>query len=185
MLLASVLFLTGIWHEADHHRRAWRSSRPAMGRHHGGPRRTTGQPLRPRTGGAVGALLFALGRRLVGHAPDRRTPLRAADFLPGMMIGGVGVGLMIPSLTGAVASTLAPARLATGIAVQTTGRQIGSALGFAILVAVLGTPHTAGDFKGGLGVHDRREPAGRGDADRDRRARAGERPNPVRARQCG
>jgi hypothetical protein len=54
---------------------------------------------------------------------------------------------MIPSLTGAVASTLAPARLATGIAVQTTGRQIGSALGFAILVAVLGTPRTAGDFK--------------------------------------
>jgi hypothetical protein len=64
-----------------------------------------------------------------------------------MMIGGVGVGLMIPSLTGAVAATLAPARLATGIAVQTTGRQIGSALGFAILVAVLGTPHTAGDFE--------------------------------------
>ncbi len=30
---------------------------------------------------------------------------------------------------------------------QTTGRQIGSALGFAILVAVLGTPRTAGDFK--------------------------------------
>ena len=90
-----------------------------------------------------------------------------------MMIGGVGVGLMIPSLTGAVASTLAPARLATGIAVQTTGRQIGSALGFAILVAVLGTPHTAGDFNGRLGVHDRREPARRGDADRNRRARVG------------
>jgi hypothetical protein len=31
--------------------------------------------------------------------------------------------------------------------VQTTGRQIGSALGFAILVAVLGTPHSAGDFR--------------------------------------
>jgi hypothetical protein len=45
-----------------------------------------------------------------------------------------------------VAATLAPERLATGIAVQTTGRQIGSALGFAITVAVLGSPQTAGDF---------------------------------------
>ena len=65
-----------------------------------------------------------------------------------MMIGGVGVGLMIPSLTGAVASTLAPERLATGIAVQTTGRQIGSALGFGDpRRGALRTPHTAGDFK--------------------------------------
>jgi hypothetical protein len=31
--------------------------------------------------------------------------------------------------------------------VQTTGRQLGSALGFAILIAVLGTPHSAADFK--------------------------------------
>jgi MFS family permease len=80
----------------------------------------------------------------LGHLSN--APHYAADFLPGMMIGGVGVGLMIPSLTGAVAATLAPERLATGIAVQSTGRQIGSALGFAILVAVLGTPHTAADF---------------------------------------
>ena len=95
--------------------------------------------------GAIGTLLFALGgvwwtTHLGGQ------PRFAADFLPGMLIGGIGVGLVIPSLTGAVAATLPPERLATGIAVQTTGRQIGSALGFAILIAVLGTPHSAGDF---------------------------------------
>jgi hypothetical protein len=105
-----------------------------------------GSRFGPGRVGAVGALLFALGGVWwVTHLTG--APRYAADFLPGMMIGGVGVGLMIPSLTGAVAATLDPARLATGIAVQTTGRQIGSALGFAILVAVLGTPHTAGDFK--------------------------------------
>jgi hypothetical protein len=64
------------------------------------------------------------------------------------LIGGLGVGLVIPSLTGAVAATLPPSRLATGIGVQTTGRQLGSALGFAILIAVLGNPHTAQDFTG-------------------------------------
>jgi hypothetical protein len=58
------------------------------------------------------------------------------------------VGLVIPTLTGAGASTLAPERFATGAAVLTMGRQIGSALGVAVLVAVLGTASsTAADYK--------------------------------------
>jgi hypothetical protein len=64
-----------------------------------------------------------------------------------MAISGAGVGLVIPTLTGAGASSLAPERFATGAAVLTMGRQIGSALGIAILVAVLGTAtHAAVDF---------------------------------------
>jgi len=146
MLLASVLFLTGIWHEPIITAGLEIFPGPAMAAIMAVPGARLGSRFGPGRVGAVGALLFALGGVWwVTHLTG--APRYAADFLPGMMIGGVGVGLMIPSLTGAVASTLAPARLATGIAVQTTGRQIGSALGFAILVAVLGTPHTAGDFK--------------------------------------
>jgi hypothetical protein len=55
-----------------------------------------------------------------------------------MLISGSGVGLVIPTLTGAGASSLAPERFATGAAVLTMGRQVGSALGIAVLVAVLG-----------------------------------------------
>jgi hypothetical protein len=64
------------------------------------------------------------------------------------VITGAGVGLVIPTLTGAGASSLAPERFATGAAVLTMGRQIGAALGVALLVAVLGTPShpNAGDF---------------------------------------
>jgi EmrB/QacA subfamily drug resistance transporter len=146
MLLASVLFLTGIWHEPIVTAGLMIFPGPAMAAVFAVPGARLGARFGPGRVGAVGALLFALGGLWwVTHLTG--APHYASDFLPGMMIGGVGVGLMIPSLTGAVASTLAPARLATGIAVQTTGRQIGSALGFAILVAVLGTPHTAGDFK--------------------------------------
>jgi EmrB/QacA subfamily drug resistance transporter len=146
MLLASVLFLTGIWHEPIITAGLEIFPGPAMAAIMAVPGARLGSRFGPGRVGAVGALLFALGGVWwVTHLTG--APRYAADFLPGMMIGGVGVGLMIPSLTDAVASTLAPARLATGIAVQTTGRQIGSALGFAILVAVLGTPHTAGDFK--------------------------------------
>jgi hypothetical protein len=54
---------------------------------------------------------------------------------------------VIPTLTGAGASSLAPERFATGAAVLTMGRQIGAALGVALLVAVLGTTATsAADF---------------------------------------
>jgi hypothetical protein len=146
MLLASVLFLTGVWHEPIVTAGLEIFPGPAMAAATAVPGARLGARFGPGRVGAVGAMLFALGGVWwVTHLTG--APHYASDFLPGMMIGGVGVGLMIPSLTGAVAATLAPARLATGIAVQTTGRQIGSALGFAILVAVLGTPHTAGDFK--------------------------------------
>jgi len=146
MLLASVLFLTGIWHEPIVTAGLMIFPGPAMAAATAVPGARLGSRFGPGRVGAVGAVLFALGGVWwVTHLTN--SPSYASDFLPGMMIGGFGVGLMIPSLTGAVAATLAPARLATGIAVQTTGRQIGSALGFAILVAVLGTPHTAGDFK--------------------------------------
>ena len=65
----------------------------------------------------------------------------------GSLIGGAGVGLMIPTLTGAGASSLPPERFATGAAVLTMGRQIGAALGVAVLVAVLGTAtRNAADF---------------------------------------
>ncbi len=148
MLLASVLFLTGVWHREIITAGLEIFPGPAMAAAMAVPGARLGSRFSPGRVGAVGALLFALGGVWwVGHLSG--TEHYAASFLPGMLIGGIGVGFMIPSLTGAVAATLAPERLATGIAVQSTGRQIGSALGFAILVAVLGTPHTASDFGDG------------------------------------
>ena len=64
----------------------------------------------------------------------------AADYLPGMLIGGMGVGFVNPALASAATAQLPPARLATGSAVLTMSRQFGSALGVALLVAVIGTP---------------------------------------------
>jgi hypothetical protein len=55
-------------------------------------------------------------------------------------IGGIGVGLVLPSFTIAGSAALPPARLATGIGAQTMFRQIGASLGVAAFVAILGTP---------------------------------------------
>jgi EmrB/QacA subfamily drug resistance transporter len=148
MLLASVLFLTGVWHEPILTAGLMISPGPAMAALTAIPGARLGARFGPGRVGALGTVLFALGGVWwIGHLGS--TPAYASGFLPGMLIGGIGVGLVIPSLTGAVAATLPPARLATGIAVQTTGRQLGSALGFAILIAVLGTPQSAADFNDG------------------------------------
>jgi MFS family permease len=146
MLLASVLFLTGVWHESILTAGLMISPGPAMAAATAIPGARLGGRLGPGRVGAAGTVLFALGGVLwitqLGNQPDY-----VGEYLPGMLVGGIGVGMVIPSLTSAVAATLPPERIATGIAVQTTGRQLGSALGFAILIAVLGAPHSAADFR--------------------------------------
>jgi hypothetical protein len=71
----------------------------------------------------------------VGAAPNY-----AGEVLPGWLIGGVGVGLALPSILSAATADLPPARAATGSAVVNMSRQIGTALGVSLLVALLGTP---------------------------------------------
>ncbi len=61
----------------------------------------------------------------------------AGGFLPGLLFGGVGAGLTQAPLY-AAASTLAAHRTTTGSAVLNMARQLGSAVGVAVLVALLG-----------------------------------------------
>jgi EmrB/QacA subfamily drug resistance transporter len=64
--------------------------------------------------------------------------------LPGMLVTGMGVGLTLPSLMSTAASSLPPPAFATGSGVVNMLRQVGFAVGVAMLVAVLGNPHGAG-----------------------------------------
>jgi EmrB/QacA subfamily drug resistance transporter len=66
------------------------------------------------------------------------------EVLPGMLVTGIGVGLTLPSLMSTAASSLPPPSFATGSAVVNMLRQVGFAVGVAMLVAVLGNPHGAG-----------------------------------------
>jgi EmrB/QacA subfamily drug resistance transporter len=147
MLLTGVLFLTGVWHEDVLTAGLMLFPGPAMATLTSVPSARLGSRVGFRVPGIAGSALFAVGSlwyiARTGNRPDY-----AASYLPGMMITGAGVGLVIPTLTGAGASSLAPERFATGAAVLTMGRQIGSALGIAILVAVLGqSTHAAADFQ--------------------------------------
>jgi EmrB/QacA subfamily drug resistance transporter len=137
MLLAGVLFLTGVWHEPVLTAGLMLFPGPAMASAFSVPSARLGARVGYRVPGVLGALLFAGGSLwYISHTGAR--PAYASAFLPGLLIGGAGVGLVIPTLTGAGASSLPPERFATGAALLTMGRQIGAALGVSIFVAVLG-----------------------------------------------
>lgn len=146
MLLSGVLFLTGVWHESVLTAGLMLFPGPAMATVFSIPSARLGARFGYRLPGVAGGLIFACGS-IWFIARTGNTPAFWSEYLPGSMLTGAGVGLMIPTLTGAGASSLAPERFATGAAVLTMGRQIGVALGVAVLVAVLGTSATsASDF---------------------------------------
>jgi hypothetical protein len=67
----------------------------------------------------------------------------AGDVLGGMLLTGAGVGLTLPTLMATAAGSLPPHAFATGSAVVNMIRQVGMAIGVAVLVAVLGQPDTS------------------------------------------
>ncbi|HUZ84666.1 MAG TPA: MFS transporter, partial [Gaiellales bacterium] len=90
---------------------------------------------------ALGSMLFAAGSiwwaLKVGLQADY-----VGQMLGGILLTGIGVGLALPAMMATGTSSLPPHSLATGSAVVNMFRQIGLAVGVAILIAVLGTPHS-------------------------------------------
>jgi EmrB/QacA subfamily drug resistance transporter len=85
----------------------------------------------------TGSLLYAAGGLWlylrVGPNPDYH-----GVWLPGLLMTGTAVGLVLPSLSGAAVARLAPARFGVGSAVNQSVRQMGSVLGVAATVALVG-----------------------------------------------
>ena len=68
------------------------------------------------------------------------TPAYLAEWLPGTLVVGLGIGLSFPVLSAAAVSSLNPERFAIGSAVNQTSRQVGGSLGIAVLVLLTGSP---------------------------------------------
>jgi hypothetical protein len=84
----------------------------------------------------IGCLVNA-GAQLLWLWRIQAAPDFASHLLPAQLLGGAGVGLAIPSLLGAGSASLTPARFGTGSGILNMGRQIGTVLGVAGLVAIL------------------------------------------------
>jgi EmrB/QacA subfamily drug resistance transporter len=97
----------------------------------------------------TGGILFALGAAwfylTIGPTPDF-----LGDWLPGLLMGGAAVGLIIPSLTGAAVFGLSAQRFGVGSAVNLSIRQMGAVFGVALVIVLLGDtfgPSTMAVFK--------------------------------------
>ncbi|WP_325097434.1 MFS transporter [Nocardia gipuzkoensis] len=88
---------------------------------------------------AAGGVVFGAGMLWWAQAITL-TPDYLGGLLGGMVVSGIGVGLTLPTAFAAGTSGLPPQRFATGSAVLSMARQIGLAVGVAVLVAALGTP---------------------------------------------
>ena len=136
-LLITVLFLQGLWHYSA--LKAGLAIAPgpmvaAVFALNSG--RITGRF--GRTASAVaGAILIAVSATYWEIAAPA-TPSYLIGFLPGLILGGAGAGLAQAPLF-AAAGTLAAERTTTGSAVLNMARQVGGAVGVALLVALLGT----------------------------------------------
>ncbi len=139
LLLANVLFLTEVWHysivRAGFALTAGPLTATAMA--------PIGGRLCDRFGQRVvavpGGIFFALGTLLLATRVGT-SPAYAAAFLPGISLTGVGVGLTYSAFGSAAVAELPLNRFSTGSGIYTMSRQIGAAVGIALLIALLGTP---------------------------------------------
>jgi MFS family permease len=93
--------------------------------------------VRPARLITAGSLVMALSSLFLAlrMGPE---PAYLTTYLPGWLLGGVGVGLALPNLMAGATHDLAPHQAATGSGVVTMARQIGFVIGVSILFAIVG-----------------------------------------------
>jgi EmrB/QacA subfamily drug resistance transporter len=94
-----------------------------------------------------GCVLLALGGLWQSFIPGIE-PQYLLHWLPSQIITGIGVGMTLPSLSGAAVASLPPQQFGAGSAVNQAIRQFGSVLGVALTVVLVGhAALTLADFR--------------------------------------
>jgi EmrB/QacA subfamily drug resistance transporter len=139
MFFGSILFLTNVW--------GWSVLQAGFGVAPGPALVAVIAPRAGKLAGRIGqrplllagGVFYALGGlyRVVMLGSDVDY-LR--DYLPSMLLTGVGVAFCLPQLSSAVAQALPPNRIGIGGAALQAIRQFGGTVGVALTIALLGTP---------------------------------------------
>ncbi len=138
MLLGSILFLTEIWHYSTLKAGMAITPAPLVVVLLSGPAGRLAARIGFRPMIAVGSVFFATGMCWYALFTGARAGYLSI-WLPGLLLVGIGIGLAFPVLGAAAVSSLPADRFAVGSAINQTCRQVGGALGVAILVALLHT----------------------------------------------
>ncbi|HUO73144.1 MAG TPA: MFS transporter [Solirubrobacteraceae bacterium] len=137
--LTNVLFLTGVWRYSVLQAGLALTPGPIVAVAAAGPSSRLVQRIGHRpvlvAGGLFwgGAVMWFVER--VGLQPDF-----LGEWLPGMVLLGIGAGTLFPNLSGAAVASAPGASFATATGMNSVSRQVGAALGVALVVAILGTP---------------------------------------------
>jgi len=140
--LANVLFLTGVWRYSALQAGLALTVGPVVAVAVAGPASRLAQRIGPRpvlvAGGLFwgGAMMWFAER--VGTSPDF-----AGQWLPGMVLLGIGAGTLFPVLSGTAVASAPGESFATATGISAVARQVGAALGVAVVVAIIGTPTPA------------------------------------------
>ncbi|MDP5238170.1 DHA2 family efflux MFS transporter permease subunit [Uliginosibacterium sp. 31-16] len=86
----------------------------------------------------AGSLIYAASGLWFLLVPGTE-PAYLTQWLPGALLSGMGVGMVLPSLSGAAVSHLPAQHYAVGSAINQAIRQIGSVMGVALTVVLLGS----------------------------------------------
>ena len=119
--------------------------RPGRRGGRGRPTSRLAQRIGPRpvlvAGGLIwgGAVLWFVAR--VGTTPDF-----LGRWLPGMVLLGIGAGTLFPNLSGTAVASAPGESFATATGMNSVARQVGAALGVAVVVAIIGTPTSAAAY---------------------------------------
>jgi EmrB/QacA subfamily drug resistance transporter len=90
-----------------------------------------------RPGLVLGSLVYACSGLWLALVPGSE-PAYWTQWLPALLLSGIGVGMVLPSLSGAAAAGLPKEQYAVGTAVNQAVRQIGSVFGVALTILLIG-----------------------------------------------
>ena len=90
-----------------------------------------------------GTIIYAAGTLLLAWGAGR-TPDFLSHWLPGALLTGIGMGLSLPVLVGAVLISAPLPQLATASGINASVRQVGSVLGVALVVSILAAADAGG-----------------------------------------
>ena len=140
--LVNVLFLTAVWDYSVLEAGLALTPGPFIAAAVAGPTsnlvtRIGARPVLVAGGLLWGAAVFWLVAR-VGLTPDF-----VGEWLPGIVLLGLGAGTLLPNLTAAAIASAPGTEYATATGLNSVARQLGAALGVALVIAILGTPSPA------------------------------------------
>jgi NTE family protein len=137
--LANVLFLTGVWHYSVLKAGLALTPGPFAAAAAAELSSAVVQKIGHRVVLIVGGLIWGGGLVwLIERATV--TPQYVSVFLPGVLLLGVGTGMFFPNLTGAAVASAPGENYGSATGLNSVGRQVGGALGVALVVAIIGTP---------------------------------------------